>query len=101
MPLPPAIQRLLHDCDPRSVTWEANADFLIDRVLGSSNWAAIQELRAKLPDSALRMRIETTEGRKLSPRQLTFWLHMLDLDPDQVEAWLADESRGPWDKRSA
>jgi len=99
MSLPPSIRKLLHDCDTAQVTWEANAGFLIDRVLSSSNWAAICELRAQLSDSALRARIEATEGRKLSPRQLTFWQHVLNLDPERVKAWLADENRSPWDKR--
>jgi len=101
MDIPAPILRLLHDCDPGTLTWEGNLGFLIDRVLASDNWAAIRALRERVSDREIAERIRNTRGRKLSRRQLRFWQVVLELDSDDVDSWMTEPGRGTWDARSA
>lgn len=100
MAIPAPILRLIHDCDPASLSWERHRDFLIDRVLASDNWEAICCLREEVSDERLADRIRRTRGRKLSPRQLRFWQVVLDLDAAEVMAWIHAPGRESWDGRS-
>jgi len=101
MVLPAPILRLMHDCDPDLVSWDRNRGFLIDRVLASSNWAAICALREEVSDQEIRDRLRATRGRKLSPRQLCFWQTVLDLDPKEVRLWRNAPGRKLWDGRNS
>lgn len=101
MDIPTPILRLIHDCDPATLSWEGNLGFLIDRVIASDNWAAIRSLREHVSDREIVDRIRSTRGRKLSRRQLRFWQVVLELDPEEVASWLAEPGRGTWDARSA
>lgn len=98
--LPEGVIRLLHDCDPSRVRWEEHRDFLVDRVLGEGDWETIRWLRRTAGDAVLRERIVSTEGRRLSPRQLRLWQLLLDLPEAEVTRWLRDPRRQVWDKRN-
>lgn len=100
MDLPPSVVRLLHDCDPRSVRWEEHRGFLVDRILSEGDWETIRWLRRAAGDAALRERIVSTKGRRLSPRQLRLWQVLLDLPEEEVTAWLRDPRRSIWDGRN-
>jgi len=74
---------------------------IIGRVLASGPWETVQWLRSAAGDAAIRSWIERHEGRGLSPRQLRFWQLVLDIPARRVNAWLEDERRRVWDRRSA
>ncbi len=99
--LPECVTRLLWDTDPGSVSWEANRESLIARVLAHGDWDAIRWLRATAGDGAIRAWIVATRGRRLSRRQIRFWQLLLALPEDEVEVWLALPERQVWDGRCA
>ena len=99
--LPECVTRLLWDTDPRGVTWEAQRDVLIGRVLVHGEWDAIRWLRAAAGEVAIRDWIVATRGRRLSRPQIRFWQLLLDLPEDLVRTWLDLPERQVWDNRCA
>jgi hypothetical protein len=98
--LPAELLDLFWDFDARTLTWEKDRDLIIGRVLASGPWDAVQWLRRKLGDPALRDWIERHQGRGLSRQQLRFWELILGLPRREVDAWLQSAERGVWDHRT-
>ena len=96
---PESVTRVLWDCDPGTLSWERHRDFLIERVLTDGSWDAIQWVRARVGDAAIRELILRTNGRRFSPRQLRLWQTILDLPEDLVIRWIRSEARQIWDRR--
>ena len=94
--LPDLLRPLFWEHDFEALTWEADRDLIMARVLASGGWEAVRWLRSRVSDTELRGWIERRRGRGLSPRQLRFWELILGLPRRRVNAWLAEESRKVW-----
>jgi hypothetical protein len=81
------------------LTWEADSDLIIGRVLAAGDWEAVLWLRGLVPKPALRDWLECRRGAGLSARQLRFWELVLGLPRRQVNTWLTDPGRQVWEGR--
>lgn len=99
--LPGCVQSLFWEYDATALTWEADRDLIIRRVLTAGNWDAVTWLRDRLGDAGLRTWIERHRGGGLSPRQLRFWELVLDLSPGDVTAWIETARTSAWEARTS
>ena len=97
---PDPVKALFWDVDPGSLRWNQHRDFIIGRILSSGPWDAVQWLRRREGDGAVRSWIERHEGRGLSPKQLRFWELILGIPPDRVDPWVERERSGIWGRRT-
>lgn len=96
---PRSLRPLFWDHDFARLTWEADAELVIGRILAAGDWQAVLWLLRLLGKPALRDWLERRRGAGLSARQLRFWEVILDLPRRQVNAWLADPGRLVWEGR--
>jgi hypothetical protein len=94
------LRRLFWEYNFAQLTWKADADLIISRVLTAGSWEAIQWLRQGLPNPALKDWIEQRRGAALTARQLRFWELVLGLPRRKVNAWLKDPARQLWEGRN-
>lgn len=99
--LPEAVRALFWEYDADAINWDADRDLIIRRVLSAGSWPALQWLRARLGDAALRRWIVGHAGDALAPRQLRFWALVLDLPRERVNAWIEARRSSPWTERTA
>ncbi|MFP3941372.1 MAG: DUF6922 domain-containing protein [Thermoanaerobaculia bacterium] len=100
-PLPGSLRGLFWEYDFDSLSWEQDRDLIFRRVLVDGPWEAVQWLRRRVGDAALRAWIREHRGRGLSRRQLRFWQLVLDLPEEEVDAWLEPRRGDPWERRWA
>jgi hypothetical protein len=98
-PLPHRLKPLFWDHQFARLTWEADADLIISRILAAGDWDAVRWLRRSLGDEALRTWLEPRRGAGLSSRQLRFWELVLKLSHREVNDWLTDQGRQVWEGR--
>ncbi len=98
--LPKHLRPLFWEYKFAQLTWEADANLIIGRILTEGGWEAIQWLRERLPNSELKGWIEQRRGAALSARQLRFWELVLGLPLRKVNAWLKDPARQLWERRN-
>ena len=87
------------DHDFAKLSWAADSDLIIGRILAAGDWKSIQWLRRRLPDADLANWLKRRRGAELSARQLRFWELILELPHRQVNAWLKDPERQVWEGR--
>jgi hypothetical protein len=97
--LPRRLRPLFWDHDFARLTWEADADLIVGRILAAGDWEAVLWLLGVLPKPDLRVWLEGRRGAGLSARQLRFWELILGLPHRRVNTWLADPARGVWEGR--
>src|SRR5437870_3236100 len=97
--LSPRLRPLFWDYDFARLSWEADADLIIGRVLAAGDWEAVRWLLRRLSKPALRDWLTGRRGAGLSARQLRFWEVILGLPRRQVNAWLNDPARQVWEGR--
>ena len=97
--LPHRLRPLFWDYDFARLSWKADRDRIIARILAVGNWDAIRWLRRRVPDAELRAWLQHRRGAGLSNRHLRFWELILGLPHLQVNAWLADPARQIWENR--
>lgn len=97
--LPDFIKTLFWDVAPGDLRWDQHRDFIIGRILSSGPWGAVQWLRKREGDEAVRSWIERHEGRGLSPKQLRFWELILGIPSGRVDPWVERERSGIWGRR--
>lgn len=97
--LPRTLRRFFWDYDFARLTWKADRDLIIGRILAVGNWVAIRWLCRRVPDAELRSWLQKRRGAGLSNRHLRFWELILGLPRRQVNAWLADPARRIWEAR--
>jgi hypothetical protein len=93
------LRPLFWDYDFARLTWKADDDPIVGRILAAGNWDAVRWLRRRLGTAALRDWLTRRRGAGLSPRQLRIWQAVLALPSRTVDAWLAAPGRQPWDRR--
>jgi len=97
--LPELLRPLFWDCDFEQLDWNLQRSFVVGRVLAEGTRDAISWLRARLGDAELSRWIRDHEGRPLTSQQLRFWELILGLPGDEVNRWLAQDSRRIWHER--
>ena len=98
-PLPEDLRDYFWDYPFDELSWEANRDLIIRRLLTNGSWEAITWLRRKLGDGNLRKWLIAHQGRGLSPRQLRYWSLVLKLSKRQTNAWSRAAQANPWSRR--
>jgi hypothetical protein len=98
-PLPQSLQAFFWDFRFDQLTWEADRELVIRRLMAHGSWEVISWLRRKIGDSELRKWLIAHQGRGLSPRQLRFWSLVLSLPNRQVSAWMLTRQAEPWSQR--
>jgi hypothetical protein len=97
--LPAALREFFWDYSFEKLSWEADRDLIIRRLLTHGSWDALAWLRRTLGDTALRRWLIAHQGRGLSPRQIRFWSLALGLPGRQVDAWTGEARLSPWGQR--
>ena len=97
--LPLRLRPLFWDYDFARLSWDADRDLIVGRVLAVGDWESVRWLLRRLSKPVLREWLEQREGAGLSGRQLRFWELILKLPHRQVNAWLADPGRQVWEGR--
>ncbi len=100
-PLPETVRALFWEYDAEALSWKADRDLVIHRVLTEGGWEAVRWLRGRAGDEALRAWIVEREGGALSARQLRFWQLVLDLPAAHVDAWIKTRRSSVWEERAA
>lgn len=98
-PLPENLRDFFWDTPFEKLSWEADREFIIRRLLTDGSWEAVSWLRRKIGDVDLRKWLVGHRGRGLSPRQLRFWSLALALPKKQVSAWVHASRAEPWTRR--
>ena len=98
--LPRTLRPFFWDHDFARLSWKADRDLIIGRILDVGDWESIRWLRWRLPDPELRTWLVHRRGAGLSNRHLRFWELILKLPHRQVNAWLADPARQIWEGRN-
>lgn len=94
--LPQLLKPFFWDYPFDKLSWRADHDLIIRRVLTNGSWDAILWLRKKVDDDTLRVWLLEHEGRGLSPRQIRFWELMVDLPRRKANQWIRREKENPW-----
>ena len=81
------------------LSWEADREFIIRRLLADGSWEAITWMRRQIGDAALRKWLIAHRGRGLNPRQMRFWSLALALPKRQVKSWALASPAEPWSHR--
>jgi hypothetical protein len=97
--LPPRLKPLFWDHRFARLTWEADLDLVVGRILAAGDWDAVRWLRRSLGDPAMRSWLRRRRGAGLSSRQVRFWELVLGLSHREVNAWLSDPGRQVWEGR--
>jgi hypothetical protein len=97
--LPPRLRPLFWDQHFALLAWESDRDLIVGRILAAGDWEAVRWVRRRLGEAGLRTWLEHRRGAGLSPRQLRFWETVLGLPRREVNTWLADPARRPWEQR--
>jgi hypothetical protein len=97
--LPRTLRPFFWEYDFARLSWKADRDLVIGRILAVGNWDSLRWLRRRVPDAELRNWLEHRRGAGLSNRHLRFWELILKLPHRQVNAWFADPARQLWEGR--
>lgn len=97
--LPRWLKPLFWDHDFARLTWRADQDLIIGRILAVGNWDSVCWLRRRFLNGQLKDWLASRRGAGLSDRQLRFWEIVLKLPRRQVNAWLRDPARAVWEGR--
>ena len=97
--LPKNLAPFFWDTPFEKLSWEADREFIIRRLLADGSWEAITWMRRQTGDAALRKWLIAHRGRGLNPRQLRFWSLALALPKRQVKSWAPASLAEPWSKR--
>ena len=98
-PLPEILRPFFWDTHFASLSWEADRDSIVRRILQSGGWSSISWLRSTLVDDPLKSWILAHNGRGLNPCQLRYWELILDLPSEEVQKWIDLVKDSPWEKR--
>src|ERR1700682_4881189 len=95
--LPQTLRPFFWDYDFARLSWKADRDLIIARILAVGNWDSIRWLRRRMTDDELRAWLQRRRGAGLSNRHLRFWELILKLPRREVNSWLADPARQIWE----
>ncbi|MDZ7363399.1 MAG: hypothetical protein ONB46_22170 [candidate division KSB1 bacterium] len=97
--LPSFLKPFFWDTGFSRLKWNCHRDFIIQRILAEGDWKAVQWLRRKIGNEALRAWLLQHQGRGLDKRRLRFWELILPLPHKIVNAWLKSLQSESWEER--
>jgi len=97
--LPAFLRPILWEYEFADMSWEADRDTIVFKILSSGDWNAVRWLRSERGAGQLRQWLLATRGRGLDPARIRFWELVLDLPRRVVEEWLASADGGVWERR--
>lgn len=97
--LPSFLKPFFWDAGFSRLKWSSHRDFIIQQILAEGDWKAVQWLRRKIGNEALRAWMLQHRGRGLDKRRLRFWELILPLPHNTVNAWLKAMPNNPWEER--
>ena len=97
--LPKQLRPLFWDYRFSRLSITKDRDLIIRRILSSGSWDAVQWLRKKFGDQALREWLIAHDGRGLTARQLRFWELLYSLPSRKVNQWVKSAQDGVWGRR--
>jgi hypothetical protein len=97
--LPKRLKRFFWDYDFGRMSWKADRDLVIARILAVGDWDSLRWLQRRVPPEELSSWLRHRRGAGLSNRQLRFWELILKLPRAEVNQWLADPGRQIWENR--
>lgn len=100
MSLPSVCRRFFWDYDPDQLSWPGSRDTIVRRLLEVGNLESLSWLRSHMTDAELRNFIRQRQGCGLEPRHLRFWGVVLDIPPEEIDAWLTEAHENPWYRRT-
>jgi hypothetical protein len=97
--LPKNLAPFFWDSPFEKLSWEADHEFIIRRLLTDGSWDAITWMRRQTGDAALRKWLIAHRARGLNPRQMRFWSLALALPMRQVKSWALASPAEPGSNR--
>ncbi|MDE2751905.1 MAG: helix-turn-helix transcriptional regulator [Gemmatimonadota bacterium] len=97
--LPESMRDLFWDHPFEDLSWPADRDFVIARILGAGDWDSVTWLRERVEPDQLRQWLVRRRCRGLDARRIRFWELILGLPADQVEEWVREAWEGVWENR--
>lgn len=97
--LPRRLRRFFWEYDFGRLSWAADRDLVIARILAVGDWESLRWLRRRVSNDELAQWIVQRRGAGLSNRHLRFFELILDLPHREVNTWLADPARKIWEAR--
>jgi hypothetical protein len=94
------LRPLFWDVRFADLSWPANQEYIVARVLQHGSLPAVRWLRARMPDSDLVAYLVRRRGRGLGARQLRFWQVLLSIPDEIARPWIDAARSGPWAQRT-
>lgn len=91
--LPARLRKFFWEYNFSHLSWKADRDLILARVLEFGDWNSLRWLRQRFPDAELRTWLIERRGADLSARHLRFWELILKLPHRQVSAWIVRQGR--------
>lgn len=98
--VPRLLRRFFWDYDFGRLSWKADRDLIIGRILAVGDWQSLRWLRRRVSDDELRSWLIRRRGAGLSNRHLRFFELILRIPHRTVNAWLAEPGRQAWEGRN-
>ena len=98
--LPAPLRHLFWDYDLADLSWPADRDLIIARILAVGDWRSVTWLREQAEARELRDWLTERGGRGLDARRLRFWELILELPRAQVDEWIRAMEEEGWGRRT-
>ncbi len=95
---PPSLRPFFWDYNFSRLTWTADRDLIIARILAVGNWDSIRWLCRRVSDAELCEWLVLRRGGPLGKKSLRYWELILRIPKEQVDAWIADPEREKWNR---
>lgn len=96
--LPSILSPFFWDYNFSCLTWTADRDLIIGRILAVGNSDSIRWLCRRVSDAELREWLMLRRGGPLGKKSLRYWELILSIPKKQVDAWIADPEREQWNR---
>ena len=83
MDLPPNVHHLFWDCRPERIDTEAQAPFVLERILEYGSLAAVRWALGAYGIERVKKFLRDRGVRTLSRKTLSFWTFLLDLEGEE------------------
>lgn len=94
------LRPLFWDVRFADLSWPANQEYVVGRILQHGGLPAVRWLRGRMPDSDLVAYLVRRQGRGLGARQLRLWQVLLHIPDETARPWIDAARSGPWAHRT-
>ncbi|MCK5241751.1 hypothetical protein KAR34_04795 [bacterium] len=97
--LPVFLRPLFWEYDFKKISWPADKNLIVSRILREGDWQAIVWLRKNTNTIQLRQWFWEHQGRGLDSRRLRYWELVLNLPRKYINNWMHPKDGGIWQGR--